>query len=386
MKNRTIKTKVLTGILIICSHSLFSQKEKKSHNGYLFNDVIRLEATPVISQDRTGTCWSFSTTSFLESELIRSGNQEVDLSEMYQVRQIYVEKALNYVRRQGKTQFGEGSLSHDVIRSASRYGVIPQSEYVGKNYASDRYEHGELDAILKNFLDAVISNPNGKLSDAWLPAYEAILDTYLGEAPAEFTVDGKNYTPVSYAQYLGIQSADYITLTSFTHLPLHQFSVLQIPDNWASELYLNVSLDEFMNVVDHALENGYTLAWDADVSERTWVTKTGVAFIPELPYKELSSNQKDSIGVVYIPEPDITAEMRETGFNNYSTTDDHLMHIIGKAKDLRGNSYYIVKNSWGSNAGIEGYQYVSEAYMRMKSIGVMLHREALTKDLRSLID
>jgi bleomycin hydrolase len=386
MKYNKYRTYIVTATLGLTTLTAFSQKEKKNHNGYLFSDIIRIENTPVISQQQTGTCWSFSTTSFLESELIRQGIKDVDLSEMYQVRQIYVEKALNYVRRQGKTQFGEGSLSHDVIRSAKRYGVVPQSIYIGKNYEGDIYQHAELDAILKHFLDGVVSNPNGKLSNAWLPAYEAILDTYLGEAPKNFEVDGKSYTPQSYAQALKLELNNYVTITSFQHLDMHELSVLQIPDNWASESYLNVTLDEFMQAIDHALKNGYTLAWDADVSEKTWVTKTGVSIIPEIPYKELSRNDRDSIGVKYLPELSVTAEIRELGFNSYETTDDHLMHIIGKGQDTKGNSYYIVKNSWGEGAGIEGYHYVSESYMRMKSIGVMMHKDALPTTLQKLID
>lgn len=385
MNYNKYKTYAIASSFLLMNIIGFSQKEKKDHNGYLFSDIIRIENTPVISQQQTGTCWSFSTTSFLESELIRQGNSQIDLSEMYQVRQIYVEKALNYVRRQGKTQFGEGSLSHDVIRSAKRYGVVPQEYYIGKNYDSDIYIHAELDAILKNFLDGVINNPNGKLSSAWLPAYEAILDTYLGKVPESFDVEGKTYTPKIYAEKLGLEFDKYLTLTSFQHLDLHEFSVLQIPDNWASESYLNVELDEFMLAIDHALKNGYTLAWDADVSERTWVTKTGVSIIPETPYRELSRNEQDSIGIKYLPELTISAAIREEGFNTYETTDDHLMHIIGKGQDTHGNSYYIVKNSWGIKAGIEGYHYVSESYVRMKSIGVMMHVDALPVNIKKLI-
>ncbi len=385
MVNNLLKTSLLIGFSAFVTFAGFSQNEKKNNNGYLFNDLIRLDATPVISQDITGTCWSFSTTSFLESELIRMGKADVDLSEMYQVHRIYTEKAINYVRRQGKAQFGEGSLSHDVIRSVAKYGVVPQDVYSGKNYEGEKYMHGEMDAILKAMLDAVVSNPNGKLSSAWQDAYSSVLDTYMGEIPETFEVDGQSYTPNSYAEALGINPDDYVSITSFNHLPIGEFSTLQVPDNWSNEAYLNVTLVEFIKILDYALEEGYTIAWDADVSEKTWKTRDGVAIIPKTSYAEMTKENRQALGKVYMEEAVITQEMRQTAFDNYSTTDDHLMHIIGKARDQHNNSYYIVKNSWGTKAGIEGYQYVSAAYMKMKSIAFLLHKEALPGNIKKML-
>lgn len=385
MVKKILKTTLLTGFSAFITFAGFSQNEKKDNNGYLFNDLIRLDATPVISQDITGTCWSFSTTSFLESELMRMGKADVDLSEMYQVHRMYREKALNYVRRQGKTQFGEGSLSHDVIRSVAQYGMVPQEIYSGKNYSGDKYMHGEMDAVLKSMLIAVVSNPNGKLSTAWLDAYTGVLDAYMGEIPESFQVNGKTFTPESYAQELGITPDDYVSITSFSHLPYGEFSVLQIPDNWSNEAYLNVPLEDFMEVLDHALAEGYTLAWDADVSEKTWKTREGIAIIPGTPYAEMTNEERENLGKIYIKEAEVSQESRQAGFDDYSTTDDHLMHIIGKARDQRNNVYYIVKNSWGTKAGIEGYQYVSAAYMKMKSIAFLVHKDALPARIKKML-
>lgn len=382
MRTKLIQFIVLLTLTVIQPVLGFSQKEKKDSNEYLFNDLIRLDATPIISQDITGTCWSFSTTSFLESEIIRLGHAPVDLSEMYNVHQIYQEKAQNYVRRQGRTQFGEGSLSHDVILAYKKYGAMPQSAYSGKNYDGEKYIHAELDNVLSGVVEAVVENKNKSLSTAWFPAYISVLDSYMGAVPEKFNFDGKSYSPESFAESLPINPDDYVTITSFTHHPFYSSFILEVPDNWSNGTYYNVPLNEFIQVIDQALENGYTLAWDADVSEKTWNRKSGVALIPATDYSDMSSEEKAKVGVELMDEKEITQEYRQELFDNYQTTDDHLMHIIGKGRDQENKPYYIVKNSWGTKAGIEGYQYVSLPYMQLKSIAVMVHKDAIPSSLK----
>ena len=340
---------------------------------YVFTDLIDLEATPVISQGRTGTCWSFSTSSFLESEVIRLTGKQVDLSEMYTVRNTYPAKADNYVMRQGKAQFSEGGLAHDVINSVANYGLVPLDAYTGLAPTEDRHNHAEMVNVVKAMLDTYIENPGRRLSRNWKPAINSMLDIYLGENLESFTYEGKTYTPQSFAQHLNVKPENYISLTSFTHLPFHKSSILNIPDNFSNGMFYNVPLDEFMTAIDSALEKGYTVTLDCDVSEVTFSSKQGVAVIPQ----DKSAGKLAVLGP--LPEMDIDQEYRQREFENYNTTDDHLMHITGKAKDQHGNLYYKVKNSWGTNPNrttYDGHVYMSVPYVRLKAISVLLHKEA----------
>jgi bleomycin hydrolase len=359
--------------------SVVQAQEKKPDEGYLFNDDIKIESTEVVSQDRTGTCWSYATTSFLESEVERINGKPVDLSEMFQVRNIYIEKAKNYVLRQGKTQFSQGSLSHDVMKSVEQYGVVPQSAYDGLNYGTETHNHSEMEKVLSNILDAIVQNPNGELTPVWLDAYTASLDTYLGSAPTEIDYNGNSYSPKELAEELKINTDDYVTFTSFNHHPFYEQFILEVPDNWSNGSYYNIKLDEFIQLIDHALENGYSLAWDADVSEKTWSTKEGVAIIPETDYSSLSRSDRDVFFDSVQEEKEITQEYRQQEFENYNTTDDHLMHIVGRSHNQNGDIFYLVKNSWGTDAGVDGYQYVSIPYMKLKSIAIMVHKDAVPK-------
>ncbi len=366
---------VVSGLLMATSFS-YSQT-------YEFETVKDLSCTEVKSQDMTGTCWSYSTTSFLESEFIRMGKGSIDLSEMYNVRMVYPEKAMNYVRYHGKTQFGQGSLSHDVINSAAKYGLVPESVYSGKNNGEDKHNHDELEKMLKSSLEVVLGQRT--VSNTWMSAYNAILDSYLGPIPTKFKYKKKEYTPESFAKHLGFNADDYVSIASFTHHPFYEEFILEVPDNFSNGTYENVPLDEFMKVIDHALENGFTLAWDADVSESTFSRKTGMAIIPEKKQKDMSQEEKDRLFKEIIPEKNVTQEMRQKGFEDHTTTDDHLMHIVGKLKDQKGNVFYKVKNSWGKKNGIDGYMYVSVPYMKMKSIAVLLHKDGIPKDIAEKI-
>ncbi|HSD14993.1 MAG TPA: C1 family peptidase [Flavobacterium sp.] len=344
---------------------------------YEFQTVTDLESLPVISQGQTGTCWSFSTSSFLESEIIRLTGKKIDLSEMYQVRNTYPKKAENYVMRQGKSQFGEGGLAHDVINSAADYGLVPNSVYTGLNGTSETHNHTEMVAVIESMLKTYVDNPAKKLSPNWKKAIDAMLDVYIGKNPSEFTFEGKKYTPQSFMAMTKINPKDYVTITSFTHVPNYKSFLLNIPDNFSNGSFYNLPLNEFMANIDNALANGYTVELDCDVSEPTFSGKSGVAVIP-------ASDEDAKIILTEIKaEKNITPEFRQQEFENLTTTDDHLMHIVGKMKDQKGNIYYKVKNSWGTDekrVANGGYVYMSVAYMKLKAISVLVHKDALQKN------
>ena len=338
---------------------------------YIFEDDIRLECTEVKNQQRTGTCWSFATASFLESELSRVGGKLIDLSEMYVVRSIYNDKARNYMLRQGKANFSQGSLSHDLMRTIKRAGIMPQSVYDGKLEGDAMYDHSEMEAGLKGFLDAVRTQK--RPSKNWMNAFNGILDAYMGDLPASFTIDGTEYTPQEYAESLGIVTDDYVSITSFTHHPFYESFILEIPDNYSNGTYFNVPLDQLVNSIDNALSKGYSIAWDGDVSESGFSASEGIAILPKKNATEIFEHPVEEIKA--------SQDLRQALFENYSTTDDHLMHIVGSAKDQRGTKYYIIKNSWGERGPYDGYLYMSETYLKMKTIAVMLHEGALTFEI-----
>lgn len=355
----------------------------QAQEAYRFTAEIDLATTPVISQGRTGTCWSFSTSSFLESEIMRLTGKQIDLSEMYTVRHTYPKKAENYVMRQGKAQFSEGGLAHDVIRSVAEFGMVPQAAYSGLDSESDTHNHAELVAVLEAMLATYVSAPGGSLSPQWKPAVEAVLDVYLGAVPETFTYDGKTYTPLRFLEETKIEPNDYLTLTSFSHAPFYETFILNIPDNWSNGSFYNLPLSDFMATVDHALENGFTVELDCDVSERSFSAKDGVAVVPLATEHTVKALQG-----IY-PEREVTQAYRQQEFENYTTTDDHLMHITGTVRDQNGTKYYKVKNSWGTDASRNangGYVYFSEAYMKLKAISVMVHKEALPKPIAKKLD
>lgn len=366
--------------LLLCLITVFAfakaNHAQETPATYVFTDLIDLETTPVISQGNTGTCWSFSTSSFLESEIIRLTGKKVDLSEMYTVRNTYPVKAENYVMRQGKAQFSEGGLAHDVINSVAQYGLVPLDAYTGLAPTENRHSHAELVAVVNAMLDAYIDNPGRKLSKKWKTAVSGVLDTYLGANLANFQYNEQSYTPLSFAAAMKIEAANYVTLTSFAHAPFYQSFILNIPDNFSNGSFYNLPLDEFVQNIDHALDHGFTVTLDCDVSEATFSSKHGVAVIP--------ANDANKKLAVLGPEPekDISQQYRQDEFENYTTTDDHLMHITGKAKDQHGNIYYKVKNSWGTDPGrtkYDGYVYMSVAYMKLKAISVLMHKDAVQK-------
>lgn len=358
---------------------------------YEFHSVRDIEALPVISQGNTGTCWSFSTTSFLEAEIIRLTGKKIDLSEMYTVRNTYLDKAENFVMRQGKAQFGEGGLSHDLINSAKKYGVVPETNFVGKTNSDIQFNHikmvSELEAVVKKAVSETPKNyPN------WKTDYTAILDAQLGKFNQDNiitfqnqSIDNKNdskgkaLTPKEFLATTKLNLDDYVTITSFMNEPYYSKFILSIPDNFANGYLYNMPLDEYIQNIDNALDNGYTLALDIDVSELTFSGKDGIAVIPE--------NEEDSKSILteIKPEKKITPEYRQAEFENFNTQDDHLMHIVGKVADQKGNKYYKVKNSWGIKSGKEGFVYISIPYVQLKSISVMLNKNGLNKKTKAAL-
>ncbi len=349
----------------------FKTNHKDSH--YQFTVTKDITATDVKNQNRTSTCWSYSSESMLESEAIRLGKPAMDLSEMWIVRNAYMEKALNYVRRQGKAQFDEGGEPHDVLNVIRKYGLVPESAYPGAN---EKPNHAELIAILKGYLDAVIKQP--KLSDHWQEGFNGILDAYLGKRPDSFTYDNKTYTPQSFLQFTGINPDDYVEFSSFTHHPFYKPFVIEISDNWDNGQVYNLPMDELTELVNNSIEKGYTVGWATDISEKTFSFKNGIAIVPEGDFDLMTKSAQDSIFNNPVKELVITQDMRQKAFDNLTTTDDHGMHIIGSAKDQNGTPYFIVKNSWGSERNdMKGYFFCSKSYFQFKTTCVLVNKNAV---------
>ena len=351
---------IFTIVMILLAYSLLGQ--------YDFEHIKELDCSSIKSQANTGTCWSFATASFLESELMRQGKGSVDLSEMYVVRNIYRDKARNYVLRQGKANFSQGSLSHDLINIVESAGVMPESVYSGLLAGEESHDHSEMEKSLKGFLDGLMKSKS--LSKKWPQAFDAILDVYLGPVDRKFKVDGKEYDAQSYADYLGINPDDYVSLTSFTHHPFGESFILEIPDNYSNGSYINVPITDLIEIIDKALDKGYSVAWDGDVSESGFDARAGIAVLPK---KEGRKNLFEEPG----GEIKVTQQLRQDLFENRSTTDDHLMHIVGLAKDKNDTEYYIVKNSWGEISPYKGYLYMSKAYAAMKTVAIMVHKDLI---------
>ncbi|MFT4760522.1 MAG: bleomycin hydrolase [Paraglaciecola sp.] len=358
----------------------------KAKEGFQFEIVKDVERTEIKNQGSSGTCWSYCSNSFMESEMARIGKNTVDLAEMYTVRNVYEEKADRYVRMHGHLNFGQGGALPDVIEMYKKYGAVPQSVYAGLNYGSDINRHGEMEGMLTAMLDVVIENKNRTLSPVWKDAMNAVLDTYLGATPKNFDYEGKSYTPQTFAkEVVGLDGNDYIQITSFTHHEFYKPMVIMVPDNWDYGISYNVQMNDMTDIIDNALKNGYSISWAADVSEKYFSWKNGVAYVPNKSYREMDAAERKAMFDGPKPEMEITQELRQKGYDNYTTTDDHGMQIVGLAKDQDGKEYYLVKNSWGTKNDHEGYLYVSKNYLKYKTLSFVLHKDAVPKNLRSKI-
>jgi bleomycin hydrolase len=351
--------------------------------GFTFAIVKQIPTTSVKNQARTGTCWSFASTSFLETELLRMGKDSLDLSEMFFVRMNYPQKVANYVRLHGNATLGEGSVGGDVMHAVRAYGVVPEGAYPGRRYGSEQHDHGELFGLLHGAAEALVSQR--QVSPVWPDAMDGILDAYLGQVPDSFSYRGKTYTPRSFAHALGLDPDAYVELTSFTHHPFNTWFAVEIPDNWARNQSYNLPLDQLMGVIDGALERGFSVDWDGDVSERSFCHGKGVAVLPAVPWEARSDAERQHVCETPEPELQVTQEVRQRMFDSWASTDDHLMQLVGLARDQNGTTYYITKNSWGETGARNGYVYMSTSYVRGKTISIIVNRNALPDAVRKAV-
>lgn len=366
--------RILTISVALVTLMAFFANAQEPDNEYEFNDKYRLETSSVKSQDRTGTCWCFATVSFLETELIRMGKPEYDLSEMFLVHNTYQKKADRYVRFHGNNNFGQGGQAHDAMHELKEHGIVPEEVYSGIQYDGDTHQHYELASVLQGFLKPLVENRRNQPSTVWKDAYRAVLDSYLGETPDEFEYQGRTFTPESFAEYLEINPDDYIELTSFSHHSYYEPFVLEVPDNWSHDLYYNLPVDDLMEVMYYSIENGYSVVWDGDVSSDGFSHKNGVAVVPVDDDADFKKKP--------VEEKNINQEVRQELFNNFTMTDDHLMHLTGIGEDKNGKKYFLTKNSWGEDSNAyEGFLYMSDPYVRLNTIAVMVHKDAIPGEI-----
>lgn len=362
--------------------------------GFKFTDVKIVPTTSVKDQNKSGTCWAFSGISTLEDDLLRRGKGEYDISEMFVARNAYIDKAKKYMRTNGTINFAQGGSFEDVLEMTRRYGAMPEEAYAGLNYGEKKHSHYEMAEALKSYLDAVMRNGQRtkKLTTAWLPGFIGILDAYLGPVPENFTYNGKTYTPQSFAREIGIEPDNFEIFTSYTHHPFYEKFALEIPDNWQWSESVNVPMEDLQAITDNALDKGYTVFWGADVSEGGFKWTEGFAVNPaEKEQKDMTDSElsrwvklsdKDRANERFkikgpVKEKEVTQEMRQLSFDNYETTDDHGMVIVGYATDQEGNRFYKVKNSWDTNQVYDGYFYVSVPYFLEKTLNIGVRKEAI---------
>lgn len=388
---------ITCSMVLFASFSAMYGQEGQEEEGYQFTTVKEVKITPVKNQNRTGTCWSFSGVGLIEAELLRTGKGEYNLSEMFIANHSYKDKADKFVRLHGKLNFAQGGSFADVIYVFKHYGAVPGELYKGLEYGQDNHVHGELAEVATAYVNAVIKNRDKKLSTAWKKGFDSVIDTYLGKLPETFTYQGKQYTPKSFGESLGLNFDDYVSLTSYTHHPFYSQFPLEIEDNWRWAQSYNLPINELMEVFDHAINNGYAIAWGSDVSEKGF-TRNGIAVAADIEALEssgsdqarwvgLSQMEKDAEIKKLVEKPckeiEVTQELRQQAYDNYQTTDDHGMLIYGIAKDQTGKKFYMVKNSWGTESKYKGIWYASEAFVAYKTMNIVLHKDALPKTIKS---
>ena len=387
-----MKKITVLSLVFIFSATLFAQQ--KDTTGFVFTTIKENKITSIKNQNRSSTCWAFSGLGFIEAELLRLNKGTYDFSEMFVVFHTMMERAANYVRLHGDSSFSPGGSFYDVLYCWKNYGIVPDKEMpAGVMYGDTLPTHNDLDAAAKAYIDAIAKSKSPKISTLWQKPLEAIYETYLGKLPTEFTYNGKKYTPKSFAESLGLNMNDYVSLTSFTHHPFYQQFAIEIQDNWRNAQSYNLPLDELMQVITNAVNTGYTVAWASDVSEDGF-TRNGIAVMPdekkaaELTGSDMArwlglskADKKAELTAKPLPEMKITQEMRQTSFDNWETTDDHGMLIYGIAKDQNGKTYFMVKNSWGAAGKYKGIWYASEAFVAYKTINIIVNKNAIPKEI-----
>jgi aminopeptidase C len=386
-----MKNIVLIATLGLLSLNTVAQEPKKEE-GFVFSTVKENPITSIKNQNRSSTCWSFSSLAFLESELLRQGKGEYDLSEMFVVHHTMADRAERYVRLHGDNSFSPGGSFYDVVYCMNNYGLVPQEAMNGIMYGDTLPVHNELDAVAEAYVNAIAKGKLTKLTPVWMNGLNAIYDTYLGKCPEKFSYKGKEYTPLTFAKSLGLNADDYVSLTSYTHHPFYKKFAIEIQDNWRNAESWNLPIDEFMTVIENAVNNGYTVAWGSDVSEDGF-TRDGIAVVPQMNRTDLTgsdmarwtgltmADKRKELTSKPMPEMEITQEMRQKAFNNWETTDDHGMLIYGTAKDQNGKEYYMVKNSWGTNNKYKGTWYASKSFVKYKTMNILVHKDALPKEI-----
>lgn len=401
---KTIAVAFLSVFFLFVGQLSFAQKaiNLKDTLKYSFDTIATVKHTSVKDQASSGTCWSFAAVAFIEAELLRTGEPRLDLSEMYFVRLAYLEKALSFVRLHGSANFGPGGQAHHVINLAKTNGFVLEKDYPGRNYGEEKHQHGELDAVLKAFVKEVSENPNRKLSESWIKAYSGILDAYLGVLPTQVEgKDNKLVTPLAYMQSLKFNPEDYVELTSYNHIPFYKASYLAIPDNYDFASYYNLPIDELMQVIDHALIKGYPVCWDGDVSDKGFSHNNALAIAPDATLNDLTGSEKEKwqkltpkekAQAMYqfntpVKEKEVSQADRQKTFDNLTTTDDHLMLLTGLLKDQTGTHFYITKNSWAPTSNENGgFLNMSNAYLRLNTTAILVHKDALPKEIRKKLN
>lgn len=386
--------------LCVCANAQTNEADSAKAEGFVFTTIDSVGITSVKNQNKSGTCWSYSTIGFLESEILRTKGLELDLSEMFVVSKTMMDRATYFVRMYGEgSSYAPGGSAYDVIYCMEHYGLVPQEAMPGIMYGAGKADtlpvHAEVDAITLAYLKALTNGKLKKVTPVWRQGFQAIWDTYLGVCPESFTFNGKTYTPRSFVEYLGLKEDDYVSITSYTHHPFYERFALEVPDNWRMDQMYNVPMEDMMRIIDNAIANGYTLAWGADVSESGF-TRKGIGVVPDadngadLTGSDMAhwlglseSEKKEELTKKPLPELTITQEMRQQAYDSWETTDDHGMQIFGTAKDQNGKRYYMIKNSWGTTrSDYHGIWYISEAFMQYKTNDILVHKDALPKDIR----
>ena len=363
--------KILLVLLLLTSIS-FSQDDV--HNFKILNQV---KTTSVKNQGKTGTCWAFATTSFVETELLRMGFDKLNISEMFTVRHKLLTMAEKYIRYHGAFNFGSGGQAHDVMDIIDKYGLVTEESYSGMNIGLESHNHGELMEVLQAMLDAVLKKKSGKLTPKWKEAVESVLNIYLGTPSLNFEYNGTEYTPKSFVKKTGFNTTDYVEITSYSHMPFYEKFNLQLPDNWSNEEYYNVPMNELMEIIDNALSNGYSVCWDGDSGSDNFYRNEGYAVIPK------ETKNKDEKVTSPEKEKSITQEMRQEAFENFDVTDDHLMHLVGIAENQEGTRFYYTKNSWGTDdKKYDGFWYMSEEYVKLKTVAIMIHKDSIPSKIK----